>query len=121
MGNHASGTQVRQEQKGHVRAFILSSELFPPNVAKHGATTSMSVPVPADTDRMKRVIEFIAQKRGKGDLILFFDGRSRSCRRAMEESEEMLTASGAHTLSCSCSASLSCALQPKTVAGLFQP
>lgn len=56
------------------------------------------MPVPADTDRMKRVIEFIAQKRGKDDLILFFDGRSRSCRRAMEESEEKLTASGAHTL-----------------------
>ena len=85
-------------KKGDVRAFILSSELFPPNVAKHGTTTSISEPVPVDKERMIRVIDFIVQKRGKDDLILFFDGRSRSCRKVMEQYEEKLAASGAHSV-----------------------
>ena len=85
-------------KKTDVRAFVLSADLFPPNVAKHGVRTSMSEPIAVDADRMKRVIDFILQKRTKDDLILLFDGRSRSCRRVMEQSEEKLAASGAHAV-----------------------
>ena len=47
---------------------------------------------------MKHVIEFIASKRSKDDLVILFDGRSRLCRKAMEAAETKLAASGAHTL-----------------------
>ena len=75
---------------------FFSADLFPPNIAKHGASASLSDPIAADTERMKRVLEFIIQKRHKEDLILLFDGRSRACRRVMEEHEEKMAASGAH-------------------------
>ena len=59
----------------------------------------MSGQVPVDTDRMKRVLEFIVQKRTKDDLILLFDGRSRPCRRAMgHHFDDKLAASGAHAV-----------------------
>ena len=50
----------------------------------------------ADVERMKRVIDFIAQKRTKDDIVLLLDGRSRSCRKVIEQAEERLAASGAH-------------------------
>ena len=46
---------------------------------------------------MKRVIDFIIQKRSKDDVVLFFDGRSKACRHVMEAAEERLAASGAHS------------------------
>ena len=85
-------------KNGVVRAFVLSSELFPPNVAKHAGTTSLTEPIACDADRMKRVIEFIASKRAKDDLVILFDGRSRPCRKVMEAAEDKLAASGAHAM-----------------------
>ena len=85
-------------KKEDVRAFMLSADLFPPNVAKHGPAVSLREPMAADVERTKRVLDFIVQKRQKDDLILLFDGRSRSCRRLMEQSEEKLSASGSHAV-----------------------
>ena len=85
-------------KKGNVRAFVLSSELFPPNVAKHATTANLSEPIASDADRMKRVIEFIASKRGRDNLVMLFDGRSRPCRKVMEATEGKLSATGAHAL-----------------------
>ena len=85
-------------KKEDVRAFVFSADVFPPNIAKHGPSASLSEPIAADTERMKRVLEFIIQKRHKNDLILLYDGRSRACRKVMEEVEERLAASGAHFL-----------------------
>ena len=83
-------------KKQDVRAFVLSSDLFAPNVAKQSVSTSMCDQIPADVDRMRRVLYFIVQKRQKQDIILLFDGRSKSCRRVIEEFEEKMQASGAH-------------------------
>ena len=44
------------------------------------------------------MIEFIASKRSKDDVVILFDGRSRLCRKAMEAAETKLAASGLHTL-----------------------
>ena len=85
-------------KKTDTRAFILSSELFPPNVAKSGTGGNLSVPIQPDVDRMKRVIEFIANKRTKDDIVVLFDGRSRQCRKIIELAEEKLAASGAHNI-----------------------
>jgi hypothetical protein len=87
-----------KSKKEQVRAFILSAELFTPNVLKHGVETSMSAPITADQERMKRVIDFILNKRTKYDVVLLFDGRSKSCRRVMEQAEDKLAASGAHSV-----------------------
>ena len=67
-------------------------------MAKHGSTANFSVPIACDADRMKRVIDFIANKRSKDDLVILFDGRSRPCRKVMEAAEDRLTASGAHAM-----------------------
>ena len=69
-----------------------------PHVAKHGSTANLTEPIACDAERMKRVIEFIAHKRAKGDVVIFFDGRSRSCRKVMEAAEDKLAASGAHAM-----------------------
>ena len=69
--------------KQDVRAFVLSADLFPPNVANHGSQASFSEPIAADAERITRVLDFIIQKRGKDDLILSFDGRRRQCRKVM--------------------------------------
>ena len=47
---------------------------------------------------MKRVIEFIASKRAKDDLVILFDGRSRPCRKVMEAAEDKFAPSGAHSM-----------------------
>jgi len=39
---------------------------------------------------MKRVIEHMLQKRGKDDVIILFDGRSRPARHVFDEYEEKL-------------------------------
>ena len=70
------------------RALIFSSELFPPNIAKHGVKTSLNAPIEASGAEMKRVLEFMAAKRSKDDVVLFFDGRSRLCRRTFEAVED---------------------------------
>ena len=85
-------------KKDDVRAFVLSADLFPPNLVKHGASASLGDPIAADAEKMKRVVEFIIQKRLHNDLILLFDGRSRLCRKVMEQSEDKLTASGVHVV-----------------------
>ena len=85
-------------KKTDTRAFVLSADLFPPNLAKHGAMASMSESIAVDADRMKRVIDFILQKRTKDDIVLLFDGRSRPCRRVIEQAEEKFAASGAHSV-----------------------
>ena len=85
-------------KKGSVRAFFLSAELFPPNVAKHATTAKLSESIASDADRMKRVIEFIASKRAKDDLVILFDGRSRPCRKVMEAAEDKFAASGAQAV-----------------------
>ena len=83
-------------KKGVLRAIFLSADLFPPNVAKHAGTTSLTEPIVCDEERMTRVIDFIANKRMQHDLVILFDGRSRTCRKVMEAAEEKLAASGAH-------------------------
>ena len=58
----------------------------------------MSESIASDADRMKRVIEFIANKRSKDDLVILFDGRDRPCRKVMEAAEDKLAASGARAM-----------------------
>ena len=85
-------------KKDSVRAFCFSAELFSPNVALHGAVTSTSIPIAADTQRMRKVVDFILCKRHKDDLILLFDGRSRLCRKVLEEYDIKLSSAGNHSL-----------------------
>ena len=87
------------KKKTTIRAFVFSADMFPPNMVKHGTTTSLSEPIAVDAERMKRTIEFILQKRTKDDIVLLFDGRSKLCRRVMENYEERLAGSGSHSLS----------------------
>ena len=91
------GTSSTQK-RGNVRAFVFSSELFSPNVAKHGSTANLSEPIACDADRMKRVIEFIANKRSKDDLIIFLGDRSKPYRKVMDAVEDKLSASGGHAM-----------------------
>ena len=86
------------QKTGNIRAFVLAADLFPPNVAKRGADAKLNDPMAVDGDRMKRVIDFIAQKRTKDDIVLLLDGRSRACRRVFELAEEKLSASGGHSV-----------------------
>ena len=85
-------------KKTDVRAFVFSADLFPPNVAKHGVSTSISEPIAADAERMKRAIDFMLAKRTKDDIILLFDGRSRPCRKVIEQFEEKFAGSGTHAV-----------------------
>ncbi len=71
-------------KKTDVRALVISAEVFPPpNLVKTGASASWTDPIAADTNCLKRVIEFMIAKRAKSDLILLFDGRSRASRKIM--------------------------------------
>ena len=78
-------------KKGDTRAFILSADVFPPNLVK-GASASFLDPLTVDTAAMKRVIDYIVTKRNKDDIILLFDGRSRAARKVMEQYEDKLAA-----------------------------
>jgi hypothetical protein len=83
--------------KTRVRAFVFCADMFPPNLVKPSASGGSLVDqITPDADRMKRVIDFITQKRLKDDIVLLFDGRSRACRKIIENAEEKLAASGAH-------------------------
>ena len=53
-------------KKGDVRALVVSAELFPPNVAQQGAKAKLSDPMVTDENKFKRVLEFMATKRGEG-------------------------------------------------------
>ena len=86
------------KKKEHVRAFVLSADVFPPNLVMHAKTTGLSEPIKADAERLKRVIDFIITKRQKDDVILLFDGRSKTCRKVLEAFEEKLSASNAHSV-----------------------
>jgi len=83
--------------KTRVRAFVFCADMFPPNLVKPSASGGSLVDqITPDADRMKRVIDFITQKRLKDDIVLLFDGRSRACRKIIENAEEKLAAPGAH-------------------------
>ena len=58
----------------------------------------MSEHIVVDAERMKRMIDFIWQKRTKDDIVLLFDGRSRACRKVMEHAYDKLTAFGARAV-----------------------
>ncbi|CAK0878358.1 unnamed protein product [Prorocentrum cordatum] len=86
------------KKKQDVRAFVASADLFAPNVSKTGVAASLGDPVAVDADRFGRVLDFVLQKRSVHDIVIFLDGRSRSCRKLIEEKEESLAASGAHAV-----------------------
>ena len=46
---------------------------------------------------MKTLLEFISTKRLRDDVVVIFDGRSRECRKVIDESETMVTRQ--HTMS----------------------
>ena len=83
-------------KKTDVRAFILSAELFPPNVVKQGVKARLSDQVACDEVKFKRVVEFCLQKRQKDDIIIVLDGRSRASRRAAETFETKFESGGNH-------------------------
>ena len=83
-------------KKTQCRAFVVSAELFPPNVAKQGLETKLSEQPKVEKERFARTIEFIASRRCKDDLVILCDGRSRESRKVIESFEENLAASGAH-------------------------
>jgi hypothetical protein len=85
-------------KKTDVRAFVLAADLFPPNVSKSGVAANLGESVGCDADRFGRVLDFVCQKRSVHDIVIFLDGRSRSCRKLIEEKEDSLAASGAHAL-----------------------
>ena len=47
-------------------------------------------------ERSTEDLDFICHTRTKEDIVLLFDGRSKQCRRVLEQAEEKLAASGAH-------------------------
>ena len=77
--------------KSDVRAFVLSADLFTPNIAKSGATGStFKDHVVPNKDAMAHVMDFIVAKRQKDDITLIFDGRSKPCRRVLDQHEDKL-------------------------------
>ena len=85
-----------QRKKTDCRAFVLSAELFPPNVAKQALLTSMSEQLRVEKERFARTIEFIVARRCKEDVVILCDGRGRESRKVIESFEDKLTASGAN-------------------------
>ena len=77
-------------KKADVRAFVLSADVFPPNLVKNGPSASLFQPQAVDGPAMKRVIDYMLAKRNKDDIILLFDGRSRAARKVMEQYDEKL-------------------------------
>lgn len=64
------------------RVFLFSSDLF--TEAGHEPWVGPAV----WPDGAEAAVKFITQQRGPGDLLCFFDGRSRQCRRAIEKLTE---------------------------------
>ena len=83
-------------KKTDVRAFVLSADLFPPNLVKQGTRARLTEQVACDEAKLKRVIEFFAQKRHRDDIIIFLDGRSRENRRVIESCEKKMSSSDTH-------------------------
>ncbi|CAK0877496.1 unnamed protein product, partial [Prorocentrum cordatum] len=81
-------------KKNELRAFILSADLFPPNVVKQGAKARMNEQMACDEAKFKRVIEFFLQRRQKDDVLIFLDGRSRANRRLIESFDAKLESGG---------------------------
>ncbi|CAK0804949.1 unnamed protein product, partial [Prorocentrum cordatum] len=79
-------------KKTDVRAFVLSAELFPPNVVKQGVKARLCEQLACDEAKFKRVIEFFVQTRQKDCILIFLDGRSRANRRVIETAEAKLEA-----------------------------
>ncbi|CAK0876657.1 unnamed protein product [Prorocentrum cordatum] len=71
-------------KKNDVRAFILSAELFPPNVVKQGGKARMSEQMACD------------EAKQNDDILIFLDGRSRANRRVIESFETKLESGGSH-------------------------
>ena len=76
-----------KRKRGDVRALVVSAELFPPNLAKQGAKARLSEPMAADEAKLKRVLEFLASKRDKDDVLIMFDGRGKANRRVIDASD----------------------------------
>ena len=70
---------------------MMSCDLFPPNIAAHGAKPSLSQPITAAKKNMKHLFEFISTKRLRDDVVIIFDGRSRECRKVFDEHESTFT------------------------------
>ena len=51
-----------------------------------------------DDTKFKRVLEFMANKRGKDDVLIIFDGRGKANRRVIESVEDKLAPAASHTL-----------------------
>jgi len=64
------------------RLFLFSADLF-----VEPSKSPWSSP-PAWGEGAAAAVQFVAQQRGPADVLCFFDGRSRSCRRAMEKLTE---------------------------------
>ena len=77
-------------QEGHVRAFVASAELFPPNVTKQGVKVRMSEEMQSEGNKFMRVVEFCTSRRGKDDILVLCDGRSRDNRRCIETLEKKM-------------------------------
>ena len=76
-----------KRKRGDVRALVVSAELFPPNLAKQGAKARLSEPMAADEAKLKKVLDFLASKRDKDDVLIMFDGRGKANRRLIDASE----------------------------------
>ena len=74
-------------KKQDVRAFVLSADVFPPNLVKQAG---LNQPLAVDTNGMKRVIDYILSKRSRDDIVLLFDGRSRAARKVIEQYEDRM-------------------------------
>ena len=81
----------------NTRILLMSCDLFPPNIAAHGAKSSLSQPISARKPNMRMLLEFINTKRQRDDVVIIFDGRSRECRKAIDENETLFTKQ--HTMS----------------------
>ncbi|CAK0876398.1 unnamed protein product, partial [Prorocentrum cordatum] len=81
-------------KKNDVRAFILSADLFPPNVVTQGAEARVNEQAACDGAKFKRVIEFFLRKRQKDDVLIFLDGMSRANRRVIESFDAKLGSGG---------------------------
>ena len=82
--------------KTDVRAFVLSADLFPPNLVKQGRQARLTEQVACDEAKLTRVIEFFAQKRHKDDIIILLDGRSRDNRHVIESCEKKVSPPGSN-------------------------
>ena len=67
-------------------------------MAEQGAKARLSEPMASDEERFKRVVEWLANKRDKDDVVILFDGRGKANRKVIEECEKKLSKDGQHAL-----------------------